>query len=94
MARVRKLTAVPVRARRPAAGRNRITERVGSVPIRDLAGFQKGLREVDYAPVELAPAFSDAYATSRHRAVALARAYATALPNADEHRQLFQRAAY
>ena len=60
MARVgHKLPVIPARARRPA-GRNRITERVGNIPIRDLAGFQKGLRELDYTPVELAPAFSDA----------------------------------
>ena len=52
------------------------------------------MRAVDYTPVELAPAFHDAYGRSRHRAVALARAYATTLPNVDEHRQLFQRAAY
>ena len=94
MARVaHKLPALPARAPRPA-GRNRITERVSNVPIRDLAGFQKGLRELDYTTVELAPAFTDAYARSRHRAVALARAFATTLPGADEHRQLFQRAAY
>ena len=67
---------------------------LASVPIRDSARLEKGLRAVDYTPVELAPAFDDAYARSRHRAVALARAYATTLPNADEHRQLFQRAAY
>ncbi len=57
MARVGKLRSIPARARRPV-GRNRITERVANVPIRDLAGFQEGLRELDYTPVELAPALA------------------------------------
>ena len=88
-----RLAAVPARRSR-VVSHNRITMQLASVPIRDSARLEKGLRAVDYTPVELAPAFDDAYARSRHRAVALARAYATTLPNADEHRQLFQRAAY
>ncbi len=73
---------------------NRVSDLVSEVPIRDRAKLETRFKELNYNRVELAPALQDAFAGSRNRAVNLARVYATALPSADDHRELFQRAAY
>src|SRR4051794_22678359 len=72
---------------------NRITEATGKVALKDVDVMATSIVASGFKAVELAPALSEAFSTSRNRAVALASAYAKALPTLDDHRQLFQAAA-
>jgi len=46
--------------------------------------------EIQPTPFEVAPTFHRVYGSSKRQALRLAEAYATSLPDLDQHRQLFQ----